>query len=118
MGNDFSKQKPAANQNVSYSGATNTIKQFNGIHEMEPNKEKADLEFKISSTESSISVTKEYIAEFTNKLNKQQEQLQKLEATLADAKAKLASLNSSSSGGTRKKILNKNNRRTRTSCKK
>ena len=120
MGNSNSNLKKAANENVSYSGASNAINQINGVQGIEQNKGKADLEFKISSTMSSIGVTKENIAEFTNKLNMQQEQLQKLEDTLADAKAKLASLNSSSSGGTRKKILNKNNRktRTRTSCKK
>ena len=126
MGNSSSnidKLERAANENVSSSGASNAIKQFNGIQEMEPNKEKAELNFKISSAESSIIVTRENIAEYTKKLNIEQERLQKLEATLNDAKANLASFNSSSSGaggGTRKKILNKNNRKkkTRTSCKK
>jgi hypothetical protein len=66
---------------------------------------------------SSISVTKENIAEFTRKLTIEQERLQKLEAKLTDAKAKLEFFNSSSNGGTRKKTLNKNNRKTRTLCK-
>jgi hypothetical protein len=120
MGNNFSKQKTAANQNISSVGAENAIKQSNFFNENgnEQNTEKTDLEFIISSTISSITVTREKIEEFTKKLNWQQEQLQKLETTLADAKAKLASLNSSSGGGTRRKILNKNNRKTRTSCKK
>ena len=118
MGNGLSKQKTADNKNISYYGASNAIEQFNFINGIEQNKEKADLQFKISSTMSSISVTKENIEEFTRKLNKQQEQLKNLESTLADARAKLANLNPSSSGGTRKKILNKNNRKTRTSCKK
>ena len=126
MGNSSSnidKLERAANENVSSSGASNAINQFNGIHEMEPNKDKRELEFRISSAETSVMVTKENIALYTDKLNKEQERLQKAEATLADAKAKLASFNSSNSGaggGTRKKILNKNNRKkkTRTSCKK
>ena len=129
MGNSSGKLEKAANDNVSSSGASNAINQFNGIHDMEPNKEKRELEFRISSAETSVMVTKENIALYTDQLNKEQERLQKAEATLADAKAKLASFNSSSSGpasssgaggGTRKKILNKNNRKkkTRTSCKK
>jgi len=118
MGNGSSKKTAtAANLNIS-SGAENAIKQFNFVHGNEQNTEKTDLEFRISSATSSIAVTKENIEEITKKLNRQQEQLQKLEATLADARAKLASLNSSSSGGTRRKILNKNNRKTRTSYKK
>jgi hypothetical protein len=119
MGNKSSKA--ADNENFVSSGASNAIKNFNENLGMQPNKEKRELEFRILSAESSISVTKENITVFTNKLNREQEQLKNLEATLADAKSKLASLNSSSSGasgGTRKKILNKNNRKTRTSCKK
>jgi cell division protein FtsL len=85
---------------------------------MEPNKEKRDLNFIISSTMSSISVTKETIADLTRKLTIEQEQLQKLEDKLTDATAKLKIFESSSSGGTRKKTLNKNNRKTRTLCKK
>jgi hypothetical protein len=118
MGNNSSSNlKKAANENVSYSGASNGINQFNGILEMEQNKEKRDLNFTIISTMSSISVTKENIAEFTRKLTIEQERLQKLEAKLTDAKAKLEFFNSSSNGGTRKKTLNKNNRKTRTLCK-
>lgn len=85
---------------------------------MEPNEEKRELNFTISSTMSSISVTKENIAELTRKLTIEQERLQKLEAKLTDAKAKLEFFKSSGSGGTRKKTLNKNNRKTRTLCKK
>ena len=117
MGNGSSKFKEA-NENVSYTGASNAINQFNGILEMEPNKEKRNLNFTITSTESSISLTKENVADLTRKLTVQQERLQQLEATLADVKDKLVIFNSSK-GGTRKKTLNKNNRKTRTSlCKK
>lgn len=118
MGNSSSNLKKAANENVSYSGAFNGINHFNRILEMEPNKEKRDLNFIISSTMSSISVTKETIADLTRKLTIEQEQLQKLEDKLTDARAKLKIFESSSSGGTRKKTLNKNNRKTRTLCKK
>ena len=45
------------------------------------------------------------------------EGLKKLEDTLADAETKLENLKSSG-GGTRKKTLNKNNKKTRTLCKK
>lgn len=119
MGNNSSSSnlKKAANENVSYTGASNGINQLNGILEMEPNNEKRELNFTISSTMSSISVTKENIAELTRKLTIEQERLQKLEDKLTDAKAKLEIFKSSSSGGTRKKTLNKNNRKTRTLCK-
>lgn len=46
MGNSSSNLKKAANENVSYSGAFNGINHFNRILEMEPNKEKRDLNFK------------------------------------------------------------------------
>ena len=82
MGNSSSNLKKAANENVSYSGAFNGINHFNRILEMEPNKEKRDLNFIISSTMSSISVTKETIADLTRKLTIEQEQLQKLEDKL------------------------------------
>jgi uncharacterized coiled-coil protein SlyX len=124
MGNSSSnldKLNKAANQNVSSDMAYKAIKHFNEVHEDEidkQNKDKLDLEFRINSTESSISITKENIADLTRKLTVQQERLQKLEATLADVKDKLVIFNSSK-GGTRKKTLNKNNRKTRTSlCKK
>ena len=116
MGNGSSNFKEA-NENVSYTGASNAINQFNGILEMEPNKEKRNLNFTITSTMSSISLTKENIEEFTRKLNIEQSRLKKLEDTLADAETKLENLKSSV-GGTRKKTLNKNNKKTRTLCKK
>jgi len=131
MGNNFSKQKTAANQNVSSAGAENAIKQYNFFHELE-NAETTELEKKknrlknsIRSAESSIRVDNEFIEELTNKLNKHIAQSEILKNKLIDFKKELATLleeektiNSSSSGGTRKKILNKNNRKTRTSYKK
>ena len=133
MGNGFSKQKTAANQNISSVGAENAIKQFNFVHGNEENAETTDLEkkknhlkFRISSAESSIRVDNEYIEELTNKLNKRKAQSETLNNKLIDFKKELATLleeekatnSSSSSGGTRKKILNKTNRKTRTSYKK
>lgn len=131
MGNGFSKQKTAANQNIS-SGAENAIKQSNFFHGLEENAETTDLEkkknllkFRISSAESSIRVDNEDIEDLTTKLNKRKAQSETLKNNLIDFKKELATLlekekamNSSSSGGTRKKILNKNNRKTRTSYKK
>ena len=132
MGNGFSKQKTAANQNISSVGAENAIKQSNFFHGLKENAETTDLEkkknllkFRISSAESSIRVDNEDIEELTKKLNKRKAQSETLKNDLINFKKELATLleeekatNSSSSGGTRKKILNKNNRKTRTSYKK
>jgi hypothetical protein len=132
MGNDFSKQKTAANQNVSSAGAENAIKQYNFFHGLEENTKTTDLEKKknllkdsIRSVESSIRVDNEVIEELTKKLNNRKAQSEILKNKLIDFNKELATLleeektiNSSSSGGTRKKILNKNNRKTRTSYKK
>ena len=134
MGNGSSKKTAAAaNLNISSARAENAIKQSNFFHGLEENAETTDLEkkknllkFRISSAESSIRVDNEDIEELTNKLNKRKAQSETLNNKLIDFKKELATLlekekamnSSSSSGGTRKKILNKNNRKTRTSYKK
>lgn len=127
MGNSSSnldKLNKAANQNVSSDMAYKAIKHFNNFNKEIPENEidkqtekKLDLEFSINSTESSIRTTKENIAELTSKLTFQQEQLKNLEDKLVNVKNQLEIFNSSR-GGTKKKTLNKNNRKTRTLCKK
>jgi hypothetical protein len=123
MGNSSSnldKLTKASNQNVSSDMAYKAITHFNEVHKEEIDEQtekKLDLEFSINSTESSISITKENIADLTRKLTFQQEQLKNLEDKLVNVKNQLEIFNSSR-GGTKKKTLNKNNRKTRTLCKK
>lgn len=126
MGNSSSnldKLNKAANQNVSSATAHKAITHFNKVYEIPENEideqteKKRGLEFTIDSTGTSIRITKENIAELTGKLTFQQEQLKKLEDKLANVKNQLEIFNSSR-GGTKKKTLNKNNRKTRTLCKK
>ena len=65
MGNSSSnldKLNKAANQNVSSATAYKAIKHFNEVHEDEIDEQtekKLDLEFRINSTGTSISITKE-----------------------------------------------------------
>ena len=134
MGNGSSKKTAAAaNLNISSARAAAAIRQSDFVHGLEENAETTDLEkkknllkFRISSAESSIRVDNEDIEELTNKLNKRKAQSETLNNKLIDFKKELATLleeekamnSSSSSGGTRKKILNKTNRKTRTSYKK
>jgi|688.fasta_scaffold84750_4 hypothetical protein len=126
MGNSSSnldKLNKAASQNVSSATANKSITHFNKVYEIPKNKideqteKKLDLEFKIDSTGTAIIITKENIAELTSKLTFQQEQLKNLEDKLVNVKNQLEIFNSSR-GGTKKKTLNKNNRKTRTLCKK
>jgi hypothetical protein len=123
MGNSSSnldKLTKASNQNVSSDMAHKAITHFNEVHKEEIDEQtekKLDLEFSINSTESSISITKENIADLTRKLTFQQEQLKNLEDKLVNVKNQLEIFNSIR-GGTKKKTLNKNNRKTRTLCKK
>ena len=132
MGNNFSKQKTAANQNVSSVGAENAIKQYDFVYGLENTETTTDLEKKknllknsIRLAESSIRVDNEFTEELTKKLNNRKALSEILKNKLIDLKKELDTLLeeektiiSYSSGGTRKKILNKNNRKKRTSYKK